>query len=283
MNSSIIVYGGQGNVSVQNLKQLQNTTSGENLIAKLKKSDVESYERFQKILVGEMQLADIHASLLATFIYNEWITDYSLINENTYFSAHSAGIFNVLLASNSASFEDIIMFLKKRADLLKKLERTEELWLMIANNAALFQDSVRAELQNIVDISIISDDKSLVIAMDKVNKTIVEESMKAVGIIAKLKQLHVAAPYHSKFLNNGLQEYSEMVHDLKMDQNEKYNYLFENEDLKCELVNQWNHVFDWYTLKRKMIEKNITVYDLSPNKFISKQLSKLKLRGKDKI
>ena len=110
---STIVYGGQGNVQLKHLHQMIKTKKGQELLLQLETCDQMAYQLFQDILAKKVDLQDLYAAMLTTFLYNAWISPEEPIEVGTRFSAHSAGIFNVLLASRSASFQDILAFIKK--------------------------------------------------------------------------------------------------------------------------------------------------------------------------
>lgn len=126
---STIVYGGQGNVQLKHLYQMVKTKKGQELLLQLEACDQTAYQLFQDILVKTVELQDLYAAMLTTFLYNAWMSPEGAIEIGTRFSAHSAGIFNVLLASGSASFQDILTFIKKRAQLINhSLVKKNYIW-----------------------------------------------------------------------------------------------------------------------------------------------------------
>ena len=48
--SDVIVYGGQGNISVEDLSVIEKSEEGRELVKKLKESDPEASEQFNRIL-----------------------------------------------------------------------------------------------------------------------------------------------------------------------------------------------------------------------------------------
>ena len=276
-----IIYGGQGNIQLKHLYQMMKTKKGQKLLMELEKCDQESYELMQKILVKKVDLNDIHAAMLSNFLYNEWLTNYEEIYPNIIFSAHSAGIFNVLLASKSAEFKNIIWFIKKRSQLIKELGRTEELWLLMTENLGMFYQNVLEPSSEKVKLAIVTNEISGVVAMKEEDVRFLDENANSEGYLYKIKELGVKAPYHTSFLNDSLKRYEVLVKKQNIVKNDSYNYIFHCEDLSDELIYQWDNVFNWKGILEKVVENSREIIDLTPNKFITKQLQKMKKRERE--
>lgn len=275
--NNIIIYGGQGNITLKDLTILEKSENGMELLTRLKKVDLESYDLFYNVLDNKIPLTDIYASMLCTFLYNEWKTDYNKVAPTTFFSSHSAGIFNVLLASGSADFSSLILFIKKRANLLKKMNRSESLWLVLGKDILIILKRFNNEFMDIVDCAIITDENSLVLAMDSNTKNVFESWLKSNKLTAKILDLKVNAPYHTKFLKSSIPEYTELVYQLNICQNTDYGYIFESDCLEKEVINQWACTFKWSDIKKRIVVADANIIDISPNSFISKQLKKYKI------
>ncbi len=275
---STIVYGGQGNVQLKHLHQMIKTKKGQELLLQLEACDQTAYQLFQDILAKKVDLQDLYAAMLTTFLYNVWISPEEPIEVGTRFSAHSAGIFNVLLASRSASFQDILAFIKKRAQLVKSLSCQEELHLVMTEDMELFDQKVLKVYPDKFQLAILTDTRSGVLAMRQEDLSILQNAVKEAGLLLKVKPLGVKAPYHTIFLSDSQESYRKMVQELHIQQNQAYEYIFHCDDLEEEILYQWHHLFNWQKIKEGILDKDTDVLDLSPNKFISKQL--MKMRGR---
>ncbi|WP_234704404.1 ACP S-malonyltransferase [Streptococcus equinus] len=254
------------------------TKKGKELLLQLETCDQTAYQLFQDILAKKVDLQDLYAAMLTTFLYNAWISPEEPIEVGTRFSAHSAGIFNVLLASRSASFQDILAFIKKRAQLVKSLSCQEELHLVMTEDMELFDQKVLKVYPDKFQLAILTDMRSGVLAMRQEDLSILQDVAKEAGLLLKVKPLGVKAPYHTIFLSDSQENYRKMVQELHIQQNQAYEYIFHCDDLEEEILYQWHHLFNWQKIKEGILDKDTDVLDLSPNKFISKQL--MKMRGR---
>ena len=275
---STIVYGGQGNVQLKHLHQMIKTKKGQELLLQLETCDQMAYQLFQDILAKKVDLQDLYAAMLTTFLYNAWISPEEPIEVGTRFSAHSAGIFNVLLASRSASFQDILAFIKKRAQLAKSLSCQEELHLVMTEDMELCDQKVLKNFPDKFQLAILTDMRSGVLAMRQEDLSILQNAAKEAGLLLKVKPLGVKAPYHTSFLSDPQESYRKMVQELHIQQNQAYEYIFHCDDLEEEILYQWHHLFNWQKIKEDILSIDTNIFDLSPNKFISKQLMKLQHR-----
>ena len=280
---STVIYGGQGNVQLKHLFQMLKSAKGQQILSQLKRCDKESYQLIENVLDKKIGLDDIHAAMLANFLYNEWITNGEEICPGMAFSAHSAGIFNVLLTTNSANFRDIVNFIRKRARLIEERGCPEELWLLMTENLALFSTEVLKQHAEKFKLAIITDNTSGVLAMDEQHLQLLEATARSEGHIYKIKKLGVKAPYHTGFLDKSFDDYVQLVNELNIVQNDLYEYIFHYEDLREELLYQWNQMFNWEGIKEEILQRGGEVLDLSPNKFISKQLLKMKQKEKRNV
>ncbi|WP_229035059.1 CylD [Leuconostoc lactis] len=279
---STIIYGGQGNIQLKHLHQMVKTEKGQKLLFHLQKCDLESYQLFQDVLAKKCGLDGLYAAMLSTFLYNTWLTPDESIQAGTRFSAHSAGIFNVLLVSGSAAFRDIIIFIKERARLVESLSCLEELWLITTEDLNLLMQKVLNYYPDKFQLAILADEISGVLAMKVENLEKLQKLAEKEGFILKVKRLGIKAPYHTSFLTQDKNKYGELLKSLNIVQNQDYNYIFQYENLSDEILYQWDHLFDWQKVKRDILRKNTDVLDISPNKFISKQLMKMKRRKEKK-
>ena len=262
----------------KHLHQMIKTKKGQELLLQLETCDQMAYQLFQDILAKKVDLQDLYAAMLTTFLYNAWISPEEPIEVGTRFSAHSAGIFNVLLASRSASFQDILAFIKKRAQLVKSLSCQEELHLVMTEDMELFDQKVLKVYPDKFQLAILTDTRSGVLAMRQEDLSILQNAVKEAGLLLKVKPLGVKAPYHTIFLSDSQESYRKMVQELHIQQNQAYEYIFHCDDLEEEILYQWHHLFNWQKIKEGILDKDTDVLDLSPNKFISKQL--MKMRGR---
>lgn len=280
---STVIYGGQGNVQLKHLFQMLKSAKGQQILSQLERCDKESYQLIENVLDKKIGLDDIHAAMLANFLYNEWITNGEEICPGKVFSAHSAGIFNVLLTTNSANFRDIVNFIRKRARLIEELSCPEELWLLMTENLALFSTEVLEQHAEKFKLAIITDSTSGVLAMDEQHLQLLEATASSEGHIYKIKKLGIKAPYHTGFLDKSFDDYVQLVNELNIVQNDLYEYIFHYEDLREELLYQWNQMFNWKGIKENILQRGGEILDLSPNKFISKQLLKMKQKEKRNV
>ncbi|MDY5960892.1 MAG: CylD [Lactobacillus amylovorus] len=275
---STVIYGGQGNVQLKHLHQMVKTEKGQNLLLQLEACDPKAYQLFQDILAKKISLQNLYAAMLTTFLYNAWITPESMVEVGTRFSAHSAGIFNVLLASGSASFQDILAFIRKRAQLVESLSCLEELHLVMTGDMELFKQKVLKDFPDKFQLAILTDEKSGVLAMRQEDLPLLQDSAREAGLLLKVKPLGVKAPYHTSFLSDSQEDYRKLVQELHIKQNQAYKYVFHCDDLEKEIIYQWHHLFNWQKIKEDILSIDTNIFDLSPNKFISKQLMKLQHR-----
>ena len=210
--------------------------------------------------------------MLCTFLYNEWKTDYCRIGEGTSFSAYSAGIFNVLLASGSVEFSPLVRFIRKRAQLIQDMNISERLWMVISRGLLSKIEYIKAEFKDAVDCAITVDENSAVLAMSSGTKKLLESWFELNGSAIKVVDLNVNAPYHTKFLDSKKLEYIELISRLNITQNTNYRYIFDNTNLKQEVIDQWSSTFNWYGLKKRIVNLDKSIVDISPNRFITKQL-----------
>lgn len=280
---STVIYGGQGNVQLKHLFQMLKSAKGQQILSQLKRCDKRSYQLIENVLDKKIGLDDIHAAMLANFLYNEWITNGEEICPGKVFSALSAGIFNVLLTTNSANFRDIVNFIRKRARLIEELSCPEELavddrkFSTILNRKSL--GLKHAEKFKLAIITLNST--SGVLAVDEQHLRLLEATASSEGHIYKIKKLGVKAPYHTGFLDKSFDDYVQLVNELNIVQNDLYEYIFHYEDLREELLYQWNQMFNWKGIKENILQRGGEILDLSPNKFISKQLLKMKQKKEE--
>ncbi|MCD0063624.1 CylD, partial [Streptococcus agalactiae] len=55
------------------------------------------------------------------------------------------------------------------------------------------------------------------------------------------------------------------------------------DQLVDEILYQWTNLFNWRAIKETIIEKDAEIIDISPNRFISSQLQKMKKRGRKQL
>lgn len=268
--SKIILYGGQGNIKLQDLIKLSKTNMGKKIISKLRDTNYESFLYFKKMLKGEVPLSESHASMLGTFIYNLWKTQNIDLSEISYFSSHSAGIFNVLMASGSSSFDKILIFIEKRAELVGNLKRKEEMWFTVTTSIEKLRPIIKK--LNDVEFAITTNPTTCVLAFSEEKKDELMEVIQTSGLEIRIKKLNLKVPYHTKFLNSLEEKYRQLVKELDIQQNDEFNYIYSLDNLEDEIINQLTNEFNWYGILEEIINKKLITYDLTSNGFIQKQI-----------
>ena len=161
---------------------------------------------------------------------------------------------------------------------MKSLSCQEELHLVMTEDMEIFDQKVLKNFPDKFQLAILTDMRSGVLAMRQEDLSILQNAAKEAGLLLKVKPLGVKAPYHTIFLSDSQESYRKMVQKLHIQQNQAYEYIFHCDDLEEEILYQWNHLFNWQKIKEGILDKDTDVLDLSPNKFISKQL--MKMRGR---
>lgn len=271
--SKILVYGGQGNVRLQDLIRLSQSAAGRDILENLELTNKQSHTYFQSILKNEVVLSDNYASMLGTFIYNLWRTSEYELSDITCFSSHSAGIFNVLMASDSASFENIVSFIEKRAELVNSLECKEEMWLVATASMEKLRDVIAGI--SFVELAITTSSTTGVLAFSEENRDKFVDRVESADLLIKLKKLGLKVPYHTKFLQAIKEEYIQLVKNLDIQQNNAFKYIYMSSQLEEEIINQLTQEFKWYRILKELVKKNLLIEDLSPNRFILKQVKLL--------
>ncbi|MCD0112223.1 CylD, partial [Streptococcus agalactiae] len=78
-------------------------------------------------------------------------------------------------------------------------------------------------------------------------------------------------------------QYKQLIESLDISQNDDYDYIFHCDQLADEILYQWTNLFNWRAIKETIIEKDAEIIDISPNRFISSQLQKMKKRGRKQL
>ncbi|WP_251420583.1 MULTISPECIES: CylD [Lactococcus] len=274
--SKILVYGGQGNIRLQDLIRLSQSAAGRDILEKLKFTNTQSHTYFQSILKNEILLSDNYASMLGTFIYNLWRTSEYKLSDITCFSSHSAGIFNVLLASDSASFENIVTFIEKRAALVNSLKCKEEMWLVATSSMERLREVIDGI--SFVELAITTDSTTGVLSFSEENRDRFVDRVESADLLIKLKKLGLKVPYHTKFLQPIKEEYIQLVKILDIQQNNAFKYIYMSSNLEEEIINQLTQEFKWHRILEELVKKGLSIEDLSPNRFILKQVKLLNLK-----
>jgi len=270
---SIVVYGGQGNIKISDFINFCNSDSGKKICQNVLEKDYASYELIEALRFQKKDLTDLHGSMLAPFLYNEWLSiknDYSGVS---HFSSHSSGILNVLSQSGSANFKDILIFIRERAELLYDINREEQLWLVIADSFDKLIEIIEKEEK--FQVAIYTNQTSGVLAFTKENREILESLTRENDCKIRIKAINVMAPYHTKFLESADARYLELVTNLNIKQNFDYDYLYSVKSLEQELYTQWTNMFNWYEIQLKILNECHEIHDMSPNKFIQKHLKNI--------
>ncbi|MEY8536883.1 hypothetical protein AALM99_00290 [Lactococcus muris] len=274
--SKILVYGGQGNIRLQDLIRLSQSAAGRDILEKLKFTNTQSHTYFQSILKNEILLSDNYASMLGTFIYNLWRTSEYKLSDITCFSSHSAGIFNVLLASDSASFENIVAFIEKRAKLVNSLKCKEEMWLVATSSMERLREVIDGI--SFVELAITTGSTTGVLSFSEENRDRFVDRVESADLLIKLKKLGLKVPYHTKFLQPIKEEYIQLVKILDIQQNNAFKYIYMSSNLEEEIINQLTQEFKWHRILEELVKKGLSIEDLSPNRFILKQVKLLNLK-----
>ncbi|KAA8710683.1 hypothetical protein F4V47_09460 [Lactococcus garvieae subsp. garvieae] len=269
--SKIVLFGGQGNLRMSDLVKVNSSINGKKILNHINQSSPFSYEYFKNILSGEIPLNETYASMLSTFIYNWWRVSEIDLSKIEYFSSHSAGIFNVAFASESVELDRLLAFIKKRADLMESYLGSEEMWLALTSSCKDLETTV-CELSEIIKVSIRTNHTTEVLAFSQSDKLKLEEHAANLGIPLRLKSLGLKIPYHTQFLSDLRDNYYQLVDNLNIIQNSSFKYLYHTKNLKQEIKNQLDITFNWEEILLEVGRKNLEVYDLSSNRFISKNL-----------
>lgn len=282
----IIIFSGQGNVSELDLKRISQQKEVEELLSELIQSDRDAAETINAILFKGSKIDSVYKSILTTFFYNEYYVRKSIAQTTvSYATAHSAGIFNLLLFENYCDMKEVLQLIKQRSKLLTQKEFHIDMYFFMCSDFYTLETMIDKYSEIDACISIITDKTSGVMVgkteqLEKLKQILAEKNIKLI-----LKKSAISIPYHSNFLRCIEKEYKILIKSFKIDENNRQNkvqFIFEkNNTLEDEIIDQLTSVFNWKIIKQKIRKLDIgEIYDSSPNKFITKQFKRLNMKVK---
>lgn len=282
---NLLIFGGQGNAKISDLRRVMKKKEGKELIEELKVSNrMDLVHMINELLNGKME--PLFYEMLSTYISND-IYYRRLMNKNieiNAYSSYSAGIFNIISVYYSISTASMLDFIIKRATLFSKYNGKEHLFLYISNEWEKLLNILKKDCIDF-DISIISSPNVGVLSSNlyEVNKMI--KISKFNDIEVKFHETNISVPYHSKYLKQFSENYFRLVNELfsliEENNNENPLIIMESDDLKSEINRQLCGTIHWsFILSNIYNESFNTIFDSSLNEFLYKHLNSSDIANK---
>lgn len=281
----LIMFSGQGNVTVKKLKSLVESQEGKEFIDDSKMN--KTFSNYLNYAITN-KLSNVSYEIIATFISNE-ITWRKIKQKHkiSNFTSYSAGIFNILSATESIPLNDILNFIIQRIKLFEYYNDNKGLYMYItrdSENTKKLKSLVNSSKE--IDTAIINSDKSGVLALSNDYFDQFKSLLKRKGVKSVLKFTGLSLPYHTTFLKQFICRYEKIVDKLfenyNTNKNMNYNILFERDiSIKNEINRQLINSIRWDILTKKIIHENYdNVWDTSPNNQLKKIITKSDINNK---
>lgn len=275
---SIVVFSGQGNTKAVDLRKHLKSPEGQSFL-----NDISQNTKFLELTNSAVNglLEPLSFEMIATFMNNDiYWRKLKKLKDIQSMSSHSAGIFNLILATKAVRFSKMLEFLILRIQLLQKYHGDKRLYIYMSDNRdSLF--SIAANEKISFDESIVTDDNSGVLSISPQDSLTMKKLADKEHIFLKIKDSGIPIPYHSKYLNEFFNEYKKLIeqlfHGADLNRFEKYTFIFEsNMNPKDEVLRQLTGTIYWNDIKKYIINGNFeTIYDTSANGFVKKQIQRL--------
>lgn len=275
---NLVVFSGQGNTSIKDLKNLIKTKQGQELMKELNKS--EQFSTYVKKAINN-DLGTISYDIISTFISNE--VTWRKISERynvTYFTSYSAGIFNILSATKLVPIENIMQFILQRIKLFESNNFKQKLYFVLSKSSEDINNlmSIIKNWSN-AEWSIKISEQSGIIAIDKDEFFQLKDILKKESFKIILKDSGLSVPYHTSFLEPLKSEYINIVESLfshyKIEESKNYTFILEEDNIKKEILRQLDNNINWGTIVDRIIQGDFdNIFDTSPNNNLKKTLYK---------
>lgn len=196
----------------------------------------------------------------------------------SYFAGHSLGEYSALTAAGVFQLKDVVKIVKKRGELMQKAvpEGVGSMAALMAENINQY-DYKKILYEFDVDLANMNSKDQVVISGKKINvEKAVEEIKKNYNSIDVIF-LNVSAPFHSRLMKEIEQEFREylLMFPLEKEYAQKVLSNFtgdfhQPENLIDNLVYQISGSVKWIDNMNKLIERNIPIYEIGPNRPLGK-------------
>lgn len=282
MSGNLVVFSGQGNLTQKNVIEILNTATGKTLINEYSKYLKEFDGIVNQVAKGKLSVNDSHASILLTFLSNDWfVKENNISTENIDFvTSHSAGIFNAAYFLGQVSLGSILKFLAKRATLLEQIKGYEMFAFVTNDQQKMLTVLKNNELEPYLSIQSAKDRGTL--AARPENLSIMIKRLQENEVMLKVIPLKLTIPYHTKLLSKYAQQLIKLLDETDYQEDEKNAHITfispQGLSLKNEIIFEIDNTFNWFAVKNKIISLSPKkIFDTSPNHFILRDLKRMGL------
>ena len=282
MSGNLVVFSGQGNLTQKNVIEILNTATGKTLINEYSKYLKEFDGIVNQVAKGKLSVNDPHASILLTFLSNDWfVKENNIRTENIDFvTSHSAGIFNAAYFLGQVSLGSIIKFLTKRATLLEQIKGYEMFAFVTNDQHKMLTVLKNSELAPYLSIQSAKDRGTFAARPENLN--IMIKRLQENEVMLKVIPLKLTIPYHTKLLSKYARQLIQLLDETDYQEDEKNaNITFispQGLSLKNEIIFEIDNTFNWFAVKNKIISLSPKkIFDTSPNHFILRDLKRMGL------
>lgn len=282
MSGNLVVFSGQGNLTQKNVIEILNTATGKTLINEYSKYLKEFDGIVNQVAKGKLSVNDPHASILLTFLSNDWfVKENNIRTENIDFvTSHSAGIFNAAYFLGQVSLGSILKFLTKRATLLEQIKGYEMFAFVTNDQHKMLTVLKNSELAPYLSIQSAKDRGTFAARPENLN--IMIKRLQENEVMLKVIPLKLTIPYHTKLLSKYARQLIQLLDETDYQEDEKNaNITFispQGLSLKNEIIFEIDNTFNWFAVKNKIISLSPKkIFDTSPNHFILRDLKRMGL------
>lgn len=282
MSGNLVVFSGQGNLTQKNVIEILNTATGKTLINEYSKYLKEFDGIVNQVAKGKLSVNDPHASILLTFLSNDWfVKENNIRTENIDFvTSHSAGIFNAAYFLGQVSLGSILKFLTKRATLLEQIKGYEMFAFVTNDQQKMLTVLKNSELAPYLSIQSAKDRGTFAARPENLN--IMIKRLQENEVMLKVIPLKLTIPYHTKLLSKYARQLIQLLDETDYQEDEKNaNITFispQGLSLKNEIIFEIDNTFNWFAVKNKIISLSPKkIFDTSPNHFILRDLKRMGL------
>lgn len=282
MSGNLVAFSGQGNLTQKNVIEILNTATGKALIDEYSKHLKGFNGIINQVAKGKLSVNDSYASILLTFLSNDWfVKENNISTENIDFvTSHSAGIFNAAYFLGQVNLRPILNFLTRRATLLKQI-KGYEMFAFVTNDQQKMLTVLRNnELNPYLSIQSAKDRGIFAARPENLNKMI--KCLQEHKVMLKVIPLKLTIPYHTKLLSKHARRLIQLLDETNYQENKKNAHIAfispKDLSLKNEIIFEMDNTFNWFAVKNKIISlAPKRVFDTSPNHFILRDLKRMGL------
>lgn len=279
MSGNLVVFSGQGNLTQKNVVEILNTPTGKRLISEYSRYLREFNSIVSQVAKGKLSVNNSHASILLTFLSNDWfVKENNISAENTDFvTSHSAGIFNAAYFLGQVNLRSILKFLTRRTTLLKQINGYE-MFAYVTNDQQKMLSVLRTnKLSLYLSIQSAKDRGTFAARPEDLNRIV--KCLQENEVMLKVIPLQLTIPYHTKLLSQYTQRLVQLLDETNCQEgnNDRIEFISpQNLSLKDEIIFEVDNTFNWFAVKNKIINLSPKkVFDTSPNHFILRDLRRM--------